>query len=121
MRVQQIDNHIAWSSPIFVYKDLVTSTLNESKSDLQNYFQIFPNPTNNYTAITYSLEQDGNVDINVFDVLGRNVAKIYKGKQNKGYHKININLSNLALNSGIYYFQLRSNDISISKKFIINK
>ena len=71
-------------------------------------FNIYPNPTSNFLVI------DGNSvkkDITIIDVSGKIVLR----KTNFTDEKLNIS----ALNEGVYFIQIVSNKISMSKKLII--
>ncbi|MDI6804899.1 MAG: SdrD B-like domain-containing protein [Bacteroidota bacterium] len=71
---------------------------------LQNY----PNPFNPTTEIKYSLPEISRVRLSVFDVLGREVAVLFSGIQEAGYHNQRWTPENNGLNlsSGIYFYKL---------------
>ena len=89
-----------------------TNTLNSLE---QNY----PNPFSGLTDINYMLVSGGEVDLEVCDVTGRTVMYINEGYQPAGKHKINLNAEHL--NSGIYYYTLKTNNFSDTRKMIISK
>lgn len=66
--------------------------------------QNFPNPFNPVTQIKYSLAQDADVTIKVYDMLGREVAKLVNEYQVSGSYEINFNASNLS--SGVYIYRI---------------
>jgi hypothetical protein len=68
---------------------------------MQNY----PNPFNPVTTISFALPTDGMVQMNVFDVLGREVASLVNEYLRKGEYKYVFDAGDLA--SGIYFYQLR--------------
>jgi hypothetical protein len=71
--------------------------------DLGNY----PNPFNGRTMIRFSIPVGGNVDIKVFDVLGRQVSDVYSGYLATGNHEYTWP-GDYERNprSGIYYYRL---------------
>ncbi len=71
-----------------------------------NLAQNYPNPFNPNTTIQFSLPENSNVVIKVFDMLGREVATAVNGDFVEGTHKINFNAANLA--SGNYVYQLNA-------------
>ena len=81
--------------------------------------QNFPNPFNPNTNISYQLPNAGNVDIKVFDVLGREVATLVDEYKNAGNNEIEFNASNLP--SGVYFYQLKSGNYLETKKMIFLK
>jgi hypothetical protein len=82
---------------------------------LQNY----PNPFNPVTTITYRITQPGRVSLKVFDLLGREVARIFVGTQNEGVYTQQFDASQLS--SGIYFYQLIAPGVKETRKMIIAK
>ncbi len=85
-------------------------TANEN-TNLKNYsynlFQNYPNPFNPTTTISYSLPDNMNISLKVYNILGSETTTLYEGYQRAGIHKIQFNANNL--NSGIYLVKLTSN------------
>ena len=82
-------------------------------------WQNYPNPFNSITIISYQLAVDSDVDLKIYDVLGREVAKLVNEKQNKGIHFVHFNGSSLA--SGVYFYYLKVNGYEATKKMVILK
>jgi hypothetical protein len=70
--------------------------------------QNYPNPFNPTTEIKYALPEVSRVRLRVFDVLGREVAVLFSGIQEAGYHNQRWTPENngLILSSGIYFCKL---------------
>lgn len=81
--------------------------------------QNFPNPFNSSTTFYYVLGDEGYVEINIYDEKGELVENLFKGNQYKGEYKINWNADNLS--SGIYFYELKTKDIKLSKKCLLLK
>ncbi|MBU1679432.1 MAG: T9SS type A sorting domain-containing protein, partial [Bacteroidetes bacterium] len=83
--------------------------------------QNYPNPFNSTTNINYYLLNSESIKISIYDVLGREVAELYKGWQQSGYHEIQFNTKNISssLASGIYFYTITTSNQSISKKMIL--
>ncbi len=79
----------------------------------------FPNPFNSVTQIDYQLDRDAHVTLKVFDLSGREVAKLVKGRQSAGVHQTVWNCSNLS--SGLYIIRLHSGESTISRKVLLMK
>ncbi|MDQ7051626.1 MAG: T9SS type A sorting domain-containing protein [candidate division KSB1 bacterium] len=79
--------------------------------------QNYPNPFNPETRIAFSLPQAGHVTLKVFDTSGRQVATLIDGYLPSGSHNIIFRPQNLA--SGVYYYQLRSAQFSLTRKMIL--
>ena len=79
--------------------------------------QNFPNPFNPTTSIKYDLPKSGNVELIIYDVLGRNVEELVSTKQQAGRYEISFNASGLA--SGVYIYQLITEKYVNAKKMIL--
>jgi hypothetical protein len=92
-------------------KELVVNTYNLK----QNY----PNPFNPTTTIAYSLAEEVGVELTLYDVMGREVARLINETQNAGTHHYNFDAS--ALSSGIYFYKLTAGDFISVKKMTLLK
>ncbi|MBD3170045.1 MAG: T9SS type A sorting domain-containing protein [candidate division Zixibacteria bacterium] len=68
----------------------------------------YPNPFNASTVIEYQLPVESNLEINVYDILGRKVDNIFKGTSGKGTYSVTWDASNYP--SGVYYYRLTADD-----------
>ena len=75
-----------------------------------NLNSIYPNPFNPTTTIQYELESFSSIMINVFDVRGQLVSKLFSGSQPSGIYEIIWNASGNA--SGLYFIEINFNDIN---------
>ncbi len=64
----------------------------------------YPNPFNNRTQIQFTLYRKRDLDVHVFDVLGRNVRTLWSGDLGAGEHKLIFDAIDLA--SGIYFVHM---------------
>ncbi len=81
--------------------------------------QNFPNPFNPSTVIRFSIPQQDHVTLRVFDVLGKEVAKIIDEQKPAGSYEISFDGSEFS--SGVYFYQLLCGKYSSVKKMILNK
>lgn len=81
--------------------------------------QNYPNPFNPSTMIQYQLPENSKVTLQVFDVLGREVATLVNEQMEAGYHQVSFNASNLA--SGMYIYRLQAGDQVFTKKLTLIK
>jgi len=80
--------------------------------------QNYPNPFNPITNIKYSLAESDRVIINVYDVLGREIATLIDKYQIAGNYAITFNGSHLA--SGVYYYRAQTTrNVSVHKMIIL--
>lgn len=84
-----------------------------------NLNQNYPNPFNPSTTIEYSLERDGNMEIEILDILGRRILLLVNEHKQKGDHTVVFNASNLS--SGIYFYRIKSGKFVQTKKMILIK
>ena len=81
--------------------------------------QNFPNPFNPTTQITVDFYESTEVEISVFNVVGKKLAKLHEGTISQGIHQFTFDGSNLP--SGIYFFEVKSPSGSIVRKMILAK
>jgi hypothetical protein len=81
--------------------------------------QNYPNPFNPTTRIQYSVPQDGNVSLKVYNLLGQEVADIFEGFHYAGNYSVVFNGSKLG--SGVYLYQLKTNNFLQTRKLIVLK
>jgi photosystem II stability/assembly factor-like uncharacterized protein len=79
--------------------------------------QNFPNPFNPSTVIQYNVPRTCNVALKVFDSLGREIATLVNEEKIAGNYSISFNGSNFS--SGVYFYQLLTPEVRITKKFIL--
>lgn len=90
------------------------SNLNSDK--VTNY----PNPFANTTTINYILEKDSKVSISVFDISGKEVARLVDNVElTTGFYQEHFDGSNL--NAGVYFYTVQTEDYAITKKMVIHK
>jgi hypothetical protein len=93
---------------------------NELKNNEQiiNIVENYPNPFNNTTTITYTLIQSCNIALNVYDILGNNVALLEHARKEAGLYTVPFN--GATLSTGTYFISLETNrGRSVQKIFLI--
>ena len=94
-------------------------------SDKQNLpveyalYQNYPNPFNPTTTIAFDLKESGRVTLKIFDVSGREVAKVINQRMKAGHHKVVFYNPEMA--SGIYFYQIKAGKFSAIKKMLLVK
>ncbi|HRE10553.1 MAG TPA: T9SS type A sorting domain-containing protein, partial [Ignavibacteria bacterium] len=81
--------------------------------------QNYPNPFNPVTTIKYSVPSAGNIKLAVFDLNGRLIKELVNSHHHTGNYIESVDMSAYA--SGIYIYELSSEDVSISKKMALIK
>lgn len=81
--------------------------------------QNFPNPFNPSTMIQYSIPEAQNVELKVYDLLGREVQTLVNTVQNPGSYNVMFNAQNLS--SGVYFYRLTAGSYTDVKKMTLIK
>jgi len=81
--------------------------------------QNYPNPFNPSTTIHFSVPSSEYVTINVFDVLGNEIATLVNEEKPVGTYEITWYAANLP--SGIYFYKIQSGPFVETKKMILIK
>lgn len=78
-------------------------------TEAPNQYQLrqnYPNPFNPVTSIRFELEESADVNLRVFDMLGREVATVVETQMSSGSHSVTFNASDLS--SGVYLYRLEA-------------
>lgn len=80
---------------------------------------VYPNPFNASTSISYSLPEQGNVSLEVYNLLGQKVVTLFDGYQSAGYHNCIWDASDVS--TGIYLVKLSNGEDSDTKRLTLLK
>ena len=80
---------------------------------------VYPNPFNPSTQISFSIPKDGYAKLSAFDMAGKEVDIIHEGFQSAGFHTYTWNASDMS--SGVYYLRLSINDRTTTAKAVLMK
>ena len=86
------------------------------------FTKLYPNPSNSGVKIGFELKREGDIKLSIYNILGRKVNEIERGRMALGYHEVfwdgtDVDGANVA--SGTYYYQLSVGDHIYSKKSIM--
>ena len=84
----------------------------------------YPNPFNPTTTIRYDLPTSALVNIVIYDITGREVARPLSSMQNPGYHSVIWNSKNFngeSVAAGIYFYQIQTKEFVQTKKMLLLK
>jgi immune inhibitor A len=82
-------------------------------------FQNYPNPFNPDTKIEYWVPDAGKVTLKIYDVLGREVARLVDQIQDPGKYEVRWRAGNYS--SGVYYYSIMAGSNHSVKKMILLK
>lgn len=81
--------------------------------------QNYPNPFNPQTEIRFTLDRATRVSLAVFDVSGAHIRTLKDGPMNAGSHRISFHAGDLP--SGIYFYRLKADGTTQSRKMTLIK
>lgn len=81
--------------------------------------QNYPNPFNPSTVISFNLPVASDVQLTVYDMLGRKVSTLINSKMQAGSQTFQFNASHLA--SGIYLYELKAGSVRLTQKMTLIK
>jgi len=78
-----------------------------------------PNPFNPTTSINFNIPSNSHVELTVYNVLGKEIARLVDGELTAGQYSAVFNASELS--SGIYFYRMTAGDFTEMKKMILMK
>jgi hypothetical protein len=81
--------------------------------------QNYPNPFNAQTRIDFSLNKPSNVKLELFDIRGAYLATLLDSKKQAGPYSVNWDASKVS--SGAYFYRLKTEQGTQSKRMILIK
>jgi len=104
-------------------KGVTVHSDNSDGSGIPDEFELkqnYPNPFNPVTTIEYSIPVDGNVDVEIFSILGTSIEKIKEDEfHSRGNHRVLWDASKYP--SGVYFAELRYSGESRLMKMLLIK
>lgn len=78
---------------------------------------IYPNPSNTSSSLSFKLSKNSKISIEVQNLLGQKVSMVFNGNLQKGENTLNVNTSDLA--AGNYFINFSDGETSKKMKFIV--
>ena len=79
----------------------------------------YPNPFNMATNISFETAKSGDVSLAIYDIQGKEVARLIDGYRSAGAHQVDFDGSGLP--SGVYFARLRAGDYEQTQKVLLVK
>ncbi|MFZ1321862.1 MAG: peptide-N-glycosidase F-related protein [Ignavibacteria bacterium] len=114
--------HYTIQGQLVLYKDNPAISVNNISTNTPESFMLhqnYPNPFNPSTKIKFELPSFGKVTLQIIDINGKTVDTLVDGNLNPGTYEAEWNANGMP--SGVYFYKLVSNGISISKKMTLLK
>jgi len=98
------------------------TSLSEGKESIPDAYALrpnFPNPFNPSTEILFDLPETAMVLLVVYDVLGREVARLVEGELAAGWHGARFDAGNLS--SGVYLYRIQAGNFQDTGRMLLLK
>jgi flagellar hook assembly protein FlgD len=106
----------------------IMTSINKDKSKfISRQFQLFqnyPNPFNPTTVVKFHLSYPGEVELKIYNLLGQQIEKLISEKLLPGEYRVEWDGKDDAgysVSSGIYYYRLKVDDRSKTRKMLMIK
>lgn len=116
----------ALTDAVGLYQVGLPTSVESNTNELPAKFELgqsYPNPFSLSTAIPYQLKKGSDVQVTIFDILGKEVRKFLVGSRTAGSHNIlwdgRDNFGKRVAN-GIYFYKLQAGDESQVRKMIFD-
>ncbi len=104
-----------WSDTASPHIDGISDVV--SGTNEYNLDQNYPNPFSDKTTIAFEIPHDTFVSLKVFSILGEEITELAGKEYISGRHSINFDASGLS--KGIYFYTIKTDTYSASRKMII--
>jgi hypothetical protein len=119
-RINGLFNFFDWSYTDVFTKDEVSGANIETLPPEQFIlFQNYPNPFNPITTIKYSVPKTSNVNLTVYNVLGKEIITLVNEEKIQGTYEVQFNGKNTS--SGVYFYVMKAGNFIGTKKLILLK
>ncbi|MDP2303220.1 MAG: M1 family aminopeptidase [Ignavibacteria bacterium] len=105
----------------YILKNATVTNIDDIKDIPSEFYlgQNYPNPFNPITTISWQIVNNSFVTLKVYDFLGKEVQTLVSEYKNQGTYKTEFDASDLT--SGIYFYELKADDLVSTKKLVLIK
>ncbi|MCL4709259.1 T9SS type A sorting domain-containing protein [bacterium] len=110
-----------------VNDQFVTTGLNDRLTAVPEQFELlqnYPNPFNPETKISYVLPNQSRVKLTVYDILGKEIARLVDGVQPQGSYDVLWNgrdANGMPAKTGVYFYRLEAENFKQTRKMTLIK
>jgi hypothetical protein len=79
----------------------------------------YPSPATEIVSVAFTLPADGRVELSVYDLAGRRVARLVEGELTAGRHEVSWDCAEVP--SGIYLYRLTTDSGSLTKRLAVSR
>ena len=115
------DGYLDTYPPYIIVRYNIVNSVEVIESELNSFtlYQNYPNPFNPSTKINFSLPSSSYAALEIYNELGEKVGDLLNRELTNGNYEVEWDASGLP--SGIYFYQLRTNEFVETKKMILMK
>lgn len=131
MLSNEVTTNLTYSHPfssqdLFVFNPTVLASVKNTAVIPSKFLldQNYPNPFNPATTIRYSLPQQSNVNLSIYNILGQRVATLVHEVKDAGTHSVvwhGKSDAGFSVASGIYFYHITAGSFSAVKKMMLVK
>lgn len=117
---EEIPAEIEWVKGESHYVENGLALINLNMDAMPSRFALaapYPNPFNNSVRLAFSVEQNTEINLTIYDVAGRRVAEVISGQFEAGWHNAVWNAENLS--SGMYFARLSAGSRTATVKMLL--
>ena len=116
-------NQLVFFEPDMIISDAINpyvfdSTNNSIVSEFK-IISVYPNPFNPITNISYFINESANIEVSIFDLMGRKVKTLENSFKESGEYTVSWDATNQS--SGIYYIQISNGEMVKTQKLTLIK
>lgn len=105
-----------WRRPL---SEMSIQSLSNEVPEQYSLEQNFPNPFNPVTNLEFGISKLGFVTLKIYDLLGKEVAKLVNEKLSPGRYRVEFDVSGLP--SGVYFYRLETEGFLETKSMVLLK
>jgi len=106
--------------PMVIIHTMITEVLESEKIKVNfNLYQNYPNPFNPTTKIRFDLPKASNVNITIYNILGKSIHILFDKYFQAGSHLVEFDASYLP--NGIYFYHISAGRLQDTKKMLLIK
>jgi hypothetical protein len=110
----------------FPFINLRESAVKEKDEIVRPIYELvaYPNPFNPQTTISFSLQSDSHITLEIFNIRGQKVKTLVNDFRREGNHKVTwdgLDNNKKPVSSGIYFYKIAADNFSATKKMVLMK
>jgi photosystem II stability/assembly factor-like uncharacterized protein len=104
---------------------IIFTDINNISSNIPELYELkqnYPNPFNSQTTIEIEIKENSNVNLILYDVLGKEIVKLLQNENyRQGSYKVKLDFSRWLTPSGIYFYRLEATNKNNNTTFTQSK